>query len=85
LLERAEVGTGQDMEREKASKGHSQPRQGRGQDWSEFGIKMGQQGALTSWREQRLGIVRKTWNKVKQQGYLQPGEVRGQDWSSHRK
>ena len=33
FLERAEVGIGKNMERKKASKGHSLPREGRGWDW----------------------------------------------------
>src|SRR5260221_376429 len=63
-LERAEVGIGQNMESKQASKGHSQTREGRGWDWSEHGKQTSQQGALTYWRGQRLGLVR-TWKADK--------------------
>src|SRR5260221_2834359 len=63
-LERAEVGIGQNMESKQASKGHSQPGEGRGWDWSEHGKQTSQQGTLTSWRGQRLGLVR-TWKANK--------------------
>src|SRR5260221_239376 len=58
ILERAEVGIGQNMESKQASKGHSQAGEGRGWDWLEHGRQTSQQGTLTSWRRQRLGLVR---------------------------
>src|SRR5260221_250352 len=63
-LERAEVGIGQNMESKQASKGHSQAGEGRGWDWSEHGKQTNQQGTLTSWRGQRVGLVR-TWKANK--------------------
>src|SRR5712691_7498557 len=55
------------MEGKQASKGHSQTREGRGWDWSEYGKQTSQQGTLTTWRgqtQQRLGLVR-TWKENK--------------------
>src|SRR5258707_12828403 len=63
-LERGGVGIGQNMESKQASKGHSQPGEGRGWDWPEHGKQTSQQGTLTSWRGQRLGLVR-TWKANK--------------------
>src|SRR5260221_14784299 len=69
FLERSEVRwlrPGQGTERKKASKGHSHSSgESRGWDWSEHGKQTSQQGTLTSWRGQRLGLVR-TWkaNKI---------------------
>jgi len=40
ILERAKVGTGQDIGRKNASIGHSLPEAGRGQDWSEHRKKV---------------------------------------------
>ena len=48
-LERANIRTGQDMERKKASKGHLLSREVRGQARSEYRKKVGQQGILTNW------------------------------------
>jgi len=64
LLERAEVWIGQNMESKQASKGHSLAGEGRGWDWSEHGKQTSQQGTLTPWRGQRLGLVR-TWKANK--------------------
>src|SRR5260221_435352 len=71
ILERAEVGIGQNMESKQASKGHSHPGEGRGWDWSEHGKQTSQQGTLTSWRAQSLGLVR-TWkpNKLSRDTYF---------------
>src|SRR6266581_2501003 len=44
ILERAEVGIGQNMESKPASKGHSQAGEGRGWDWSEHGKKQASKG-----------------------------------------
>src|SRR5260221_1204128 len=49
---------GQGTERKKTSKGHSLSRESRGWNWSEHGKQTSQQGTLTSWRGQRLGLVR---------------------------
>jgi len=71
LLERAEVGIGQNIESKQASKGHSLAGKGRGWDWSGQGKQTSQQGTLTSWRGQRLGLVR-TWkaNKLARDTHL---------------
>src|SRR5260221_401813 len=63
-LERGGVGIGQKMESKQASKGHSLPGEGRGWDWSEHGKQTSQQGTLTCWRGQRLGLV-STWKANK--------------------
>src|SRR5260221_8085665 len=63
-MERAEVGIGQNMESKQASKGHSLAGEGRGWDWSAHGKQTSQQGTLTNWRGQRLGLVR-TWKANK--------------------
>ena len=55
-LERVEIGNGQDAERKKASEGHSQTGEG-GQDTGHR-KKVSEQGALTCWRGQTLGLAR---------------------------
>jgi hypothetical protein len=57
-LEIAEVGTSQDMERKRVSKGNSLPRESIGQDWSGHRKKASQWGALTPWRDQKSRLVR---------------------------
>src|SRR5260221_13181638 len=67
FLERSEVRwlrPGQGTERKKTSKGHSLSRESRGWNWSEHGKQTSQQGKLTAWRGQRLGLVR-TWKENK--------------------
>ena len=44
--------------RMKAWEGHSLPEEDRGWGWSGHGLKVSQQEALTSWRGQRLRLVR---------------------------
>src|SRR5260221_323318 len=63
-LESVEVGIGKNMESKQASKGHSLAGEGRGWDWSEHRKQTSQQGTLTTWRGQRLGLVR-TWKANK--------------------
>jgi len=46
------------MERKQLSKGHSHPGDHRGRDLSGHRKKGTKQGALTSWRPQREGLVR---------------------------
>jgi len=50
FLEMVGVGTGQNMERKEASKGHTLPEEGRHQDCSGHQKKASEQGALTPWR-----------------------------------
>src|SRR5712691_4092990 len=67
FLERSEVRwlrPGQGTERKQASKGHSLSGESRGWNWSEHGKQTSQQGTLTDWRGQRLGLVR-TWKANK--------------------
>lgn len=61
-LERAEGSASQDMKRKQVSKGYSLAGEVRGQDWSEEGMTVSQEGKLTCWREERLGLVR-TWEE----------------------
>ena len=44
-LEKADVGTGQNMKRKQASKGHSLPEEGRHRDWSGHRTKVSKWGA----------------------------------------
>ena len=60
LLETAEEGTYQDIERKQLREGHSLPGDSRGRDFSGEEKKPSKRGALTSWRQQREGLVR-TW------------------------
>ena len=57
-LKTAEGGTGQDMERNRRSKGHSLPGDDRGRDLLGHGKKSTKRGALTNWRWQIEGLVR---------------------------
>ena len=57
-LETAEGGTCHDTATNRASKAHSRPGDGRGRDLSGHGRKPTEQGALTTWRQQREGHVR---------------------------
>ena len=82
-LEGTEFGTNQDMERKQASEWDLQTGRGRRRDWSEHEKEASQQGTLTSWRGQTLGLVR-TQNESEQVGGHSPtGEVRGRDLSGH--
>jgi hypothetical protein len=51
-------GTCQDTERNRASKAHSPTGDSRGKDLSGHGKKQTERGSLTSWRQQREGLVR---------------------------
>jgi hypothetical protein len=54
----------QDMERMRASKGHSLPEERRQRDNSGQGKNLSERGALTSWKAQTEGQVR-TWKETK--------------------
>ena len=58
MLETAEGGTCQDMERNGPTMAHSLPGDGRGRDLSGHRKKPTDRGALTTWRRQREGLVR---------------------------
>ena len=58
VLKTAEGGTCQDTERNRLTKGHSHPGDGRGMDLSGQRKKLTKQGALTTWRRQREEFVR---------------------------
>ena len=68
-LETAEDGACQETERNRLSKAHSRPRNGRERYLSGHGKKPTERGALTSWRRQREGLVR-TKKKPTDQGTL---------------
>ena len=57
-LEMAEGGTCQDMERNQPTKGHLHSGDGRGRNLSGHRKKVTEQGTLTSWRQQRVGLLR---------------------------
>ena len=57
-LERADVGTNQDMKTTRGSEGNSLAREGRRRDWSGHRNKIRQRGELTSWRGQMSQLVR---------------------------
>jgi len=77
LLEKAEVGTGCNIERKKAIKGNSLPGEVRCQDWSGHRKETSQEVALTSWRGKILRLVRAQKERQASEGYPPPGEVRG--------
>ena len=58
FLETAEGATGQDMETNRPSEGHSLPGDGRGSDLSGHGNKLTERRTLTCWRRQRERLVR---------------------------
>ena len=58
ILEAAEGETCQDIERNRPIEGYSLPGDGRGRDLSGHRMKSTERGALTSWRQQREGLVR---------------------------
>src|SRR5258708_8207652 len=52
------------LEGKQARKGHPKPGEAKVWDWSKHGKQTSQQGTLTNWRGQRLGLVR-TWKANK--------------------
>ena len=58
-------GTCQDTEKNRPTEAHSHPGDGRGRDLSEHRKQLTNQGALTSWRQQRERLVR-TWKETDQ-------------------
>ena len=58
ILEKAEGGTCQDMERNRPTKAHSHPGDGIGRDLSGYGKEPTDRDALTPWRRHREGLVR---------------------------
>ena len=75
-LEIVEGGACQDMERSRPSEGHSLPGNGRGRDLLGHRKEPTDQGALTSWRRQREGVVRsrKATNQARGTHELETGE-----------
>jgi hypothetical protein len=58
VLETSEGGTCQETEKNRQSEGHSLAKDSRGRNLSGHGKKYTEEGALTSWRQQRDGLVR---------------------------
>ena len=85
LLEKAEIGTGQDMERKQASRGHSQTGEGRERDWSGHGKKASQQGGTYFLERAERGTGQDSEGKKANKGHSLPGESRGQHWSQYGK
>lgn len=56
LLERADVGTDQNMDTKLRSEENSLAGEGRGRNWSGHGNKAGQREELTTWRGQTSGL-----------------------------
>ena len=77
-LEGVKVATSQEAERKQASKWHSLAGEGRGGDLEGHRKKANHSGALTSWREQRLGMVRTVKDKKPSRAthFLERAEVR---------
>ena len=77
VLERTDVGTGQDMETKRGSEGSSllgEP-EGRRRDWSGHRNKARQQGELTSWRWQTSGLIRSQIDSDSMRGTHDLGRV----------
>jgi hypothetical protein len=68
-LDSAEGSTSQEMERKRASDGHSPPGERRGMDQSGRAKEASKRQALTSWRAQRHRLVR-TWKEASKLGEL---------------
>jgi len=93
-LETAEGGTSQDTERNRHSKEHSHPEDGRERDKSGYGKTAAEKGVLTSWIQQREGQVRtrKETDRARGTHFLETAEggtsqdterTRPRKWPSH--
>ena len=84
ILETAEGGTCQDTERNPSTEAHSLSGDGRGRDLSGHSKKPTDQGALTSWRQQREGLCEDTERNRPSDEHSLPGDGRGRDLSGYR-
>jgi len=84
VLEIAERGTCQDMERNRLSKGHSLSGDHRVRDLSGHGKELPKQDALTSWRPQKRGFQNMERNRPGKR-YSHPGDRGERDLSGHGK
>ena len=84
VLEIAERGTCQDMERNRPSKGHSLSGDHRVRDLSGHRKELPEQDALTSWRPQKRGFQNMERNRPGKR-YSHPGDRGERDLSGHGK
>ena len=82
-LDRADIGTSQDMQVKRGSVGNSRSGEGRHQDWAGHGNKARQRGGLTNWRGANIRTGQDMKTKKGSEGNSRTGEGKCHHWLGH--